>query len=450
MINVLLCLLFGFSLNAQTNSKPNPAFEDKVQTWLNEFDVPAVGIGIIENGKLQYLKVFGELKSGVPAPDNTIFSVASMTKPVVAILTLKLVEAAQWDLDEPLYHYWVDPDVVSDPLHKKLTTRHILSHQTGFVNWRRNHSTGKLTFDYEPGTKYGYSGEGFEYLRRALEEKFNKSLVELSDSILFKPLGMRNTRYYWDENMDESRFAYWHDNYGNIHRRSTPRENGIREVNSAGSLLTTVEDYCKFGIHVMNGAGLSEGLFNDMVSSQVKLGEHHYQGLSWFVVKDLPNEEYALQHAGSNPGVKTIGFFLPKSKRGVVVFTNGDNGLAVFMNVVGESFDIGKILLDNMFKSSNLPDKATLTNEVLIGYVGTYLDQFGNNIIITKEGSALKIKGGNYSGFCLLYAEKEDKFFMEYFEIKFEFVRDDSGNVIELIHIQDGKISNTAKKIKGD
>ena len=198
----------------------------------------------------------------------------------------------------------------------------------------------------------------------------------------------------------------------------------------------------------MNGAGLSGDLFNDMVSSHVKLGEHRYQGLSWLIAKDLPNGEYALQHGGSSPGMKTIGFFLPESKRGVVVFTNGDNGLSVFMNVVEESFDIGKVLLDHMFKSSNLPDKATLTDEVLNRYVGTYLDQFGNNLIITKEGSALKIKGGSYSGYCPLYAEKEDKFFMEYFEIKFEFVRDDSGNVVKLIHIQDGRISNTAKKIE--
>jgi len=85
-----------------------------------------------------------------------------------------------------------------------------LSHQTGFPNWRN----GKLEFEFEPGIQWQYSGEGFEYLRKALENKFGESLVELSDSLLFGPLGMKDTRYFWDEDMDESRFACWHDAKG--------------------------------------------------------------------------------------------------------------------------------------------------------------------------------------------------------------------------------------------
>ena len=137
LTELLLIIFIGTSLQAQINTKVNISFEDKVQSWLTDNNVPAVGIGIIEDGKIKYIKVLGELKKGVPAPDNAIFSVASITKPVVAMLTLKLVEAGQWDLDEPLFHYWIDPDIATDPLHKKLTTRHVLTHQTGFVNWRQ-------------------------------------------------------------------------------------------------------------------------------------------------------------------------------------------------------------------------------------------------------------------------------------------------------------------------
>ena len=86
--------------------------------WLAENNIPAVGTGIIEDGEIVYARVFGELQKGVPAPDNTIFNVASMTKPVVAMLTLKLIEAGQWDLDEPLFHYWIDPDVIDDLRHE--------------------------------------------------------------------------------------------------------------------------------------------------------------------------------------------------------------------------------------------------------------------------------------------------------------------------------------------
>ena len=73
---ILLCVL---SLSTSLCGQIKHIDQETIQKWLAENKVPAVGIGIIENGELQYEKVFGELKKGVPAPDNTIFGVASMT-----------------------------------------------------------------------------------------------------------------------------------------------------------------------------------------------------------------------------------------------------------------------------------------------------------------------------------------------------------------------------------
>ena len=96
-----LCLLLIVLLGSVEGTyaqtiKPAPvslAFEKKLPEWLKETNVPAAGIGIIENGKLTYTRVFGELRKGgpTPAPPNSIFQVASLTKPVVEILTLQLV-----------------------------------------------------------------------------------------------------------------------------------------------------------------------------------------------------------------------------------------------------------------------------------------------------------------------------------------------------------------------
>src|SRR5687768_483467 len=118
--------------NKSANSNPakiNLGFDKDLPAWLREANVPAAGVAIIENGKLVYAKIFGELKRGTPSPQatptNAIFQVASLTKPVVEVLTLRLVSAGQWKLDEPLATYWIDPDVQNDPRHKKLTTRHV-------------------------------------------------------------------------------------------------------------------------------------------------------------------------------------------------------------------------------------------------------------------------------------------------------------------------------------
>jgi CubicO group peptidase (beta-lactamase class C family) len=160
----------------KNRSTVNLAFQQKLPLRMQRNNVPAVGIAVIENGEVKDLQVFGELPKRIPAPLNTIFEVASLTKPIVAMMTLKLVDDGLWDLDEPLARDWIDPDLIDDPRHQQLTTRLVLSHQTGFPNWRRFNPTNKLAFEFDPGTKYQYSGEGFEYLKNALERRFDKPL----------------------------------------------------------------------------------------------------------------------------------------------------------------------------------------------------------------------------------------------------------------------------------
>ncbi|MCL6460437.1 MAG: serine hydrolase, partial [Flavobacterium micromati] len=174
----------------ETETTEKSFFDDNaaIEKWIKENKVPTLGLGIIENGQLKQIKVFGEIAKGVSAPYNTIFNVASLTKPVTAMIALRLISLGKWQLDEPVYKYWTDPDIASDPRNKLLTTRIILSHQTGFGNWRWIDDSKKLKFQFDPATKYQYSGEGMEYLRKALENKFQKSLQQLANELIFQPL----------------------------------------------------------------------------------------------------------------------------------------------------------------------------------------------------------------------------------------------------------------------
>lgn len=309
----------------------NLLFKDRQETgkWLLNNRVPALGAGYIEDGKIQEVKVYGELEKGRPAPDNAIFNVASLTKPVTALVALKLIDAGKWSLDEPIYKYWIDPDIADDSRTRKLTTRHILSHQSGFPNWRREHADGKLAFAFDPGTGHQYSGEGFEYLRRALESRFDKTLDELAGELVFKPLNMSDTRFYWDETVDEKRFAKWHTAEGELYETYKNKT-----ANGADDLLTTVEDYSRFMVHIMNGAGLSEELYGQMISSQVRIKHNKYFGLGWWVDENVGDGENAIVHGGDDMGVHAIVFMLPKSKRGLVIFTNSDNGTAVYVQTI--------------------------------------------------------------------------------------------------------------------
>jgi CubicO group peptidase (beta-lactamase class C family) len=298
--------------------------DTEIEKWLIENKVPTLGIGLIHGGKLQQIKVFGELKKGISAPYNTIFNVASLTKPITAIVTLKLVSLGKWSLDEPIFNYWIDQDIARDPNLKKLTTRHILSHQTGFTNWRGNNKDGKLHFEFEPGSKYQYSGEGFEYLRKALENKFHKTLDQLANELIFEPLQMNDSEFFWSKKTDESRFAVGYNNkaiaYETIKNKT---------ANGADDLLTTIEDYGKFLVSVMNSEGLSKVVFDDMTANQVETKNRKYFGLG-FEIYDLDNEEIAFSHGGADNGVQTIVFIFPKSKNGILIFTNVDDGYKVY------------------------------------------------------------------------------------------------------------------------
>lgn len=314
-----------------------------VEQWLKENHVPALGVGIIRDGTLREVRMYGELRSGVPAPQDAIFNVASLTKPIVAMLTLKLADAGQWKLDEPIANYWTDPDLADDPRAKQLTTRHVLSHQTGFPNWRWNDETKKLRFHFDPGTRMQYSGEGFEYLRKALEKKFGKSLSELSQTYIFTPLQMNDTQHAWDARTDDARFARWHDASG---KEAYPDYKTLR-ANAADNLLTTVQDYGRFTAAVSRGFGLSQPLFREMVTPDaVAKAAPHAISLGWEIIQNLNERgDYVLIHSGSDDGVRTLVMVLPKTGEGLVILTNGDNGTQLYDKLITESLTLGKEIM---------------------------------------------------------------------------------------------------------
>ena len=329
----MLCAVFivGSALPAQ--SRIPLSFRDSAPVWLAAAHVPALAVAVIEEGRITSIQTFGELRPGVPMSQRALFNVASLTKPIVAVTTLRLASAGKLDLDAPLDPDWIDPDIKSDPRHSKLTARIILSHQTGFPNWRSHASDGKLAFLFDPGTKFGYSGEGFEYLRRALEHKFSRSLQQLSDSILFRPLHMTETTFGWNPRADTSLFAFGHDTSG------APIVEEMRTMdrpNAADWLVTTIGDYSKFGEYVLNGAGMSRAAYTDMTKPQVQMdgkpGEA--MGLGWEVMTGPADDPVILMHTGSDDGIKTMILLLPKSQRGLVLFTNGERGFDVIMKIL--------------------------------------------------------------------------------------------------------------------
>ena len=439
----LMVFIIGIlSCNENKQSDNSSVFQKNIEQILDnevlklqeEYKVPAVGVGLIESGKILTVKVYGEHQLGNVAPENTIFNVASITKVITTMTTLKLIDDANWNLDEPLSRYWVDPDIIDNPLHEKITTRHALSHTIGFKNWRRMTNSGSLEFDFEPGTKYQYSGEGMEYLKNALENRFGKDLEALADSLLFEPLNMKDATLKWIPETDTLRFAKWYDINGkehNIENYRTPN------ADAADDLLITVRDLAKFGIAVMDSSIIKNQLFNEMVSPQSKIHNNANQGLGWTIIDGLGNNEYAINHDGGDIGVATTIILLPKSNSGIIVFTNGDNGRIVCNAIVRKVFSFGDKIIKKLYWGGEIPDIITISPENLEKFSGSYLTNQGTLLSFFKRNNALKIEGEGVPG-VEIYPKSDTEFFPADFEVFFRFTNTGEGMKFELMN--QGKI----------
>ncbi len=309
----------------------NTALEQKIKSWMATYHVPTVGVGLINDNKITYSKTFGTQSNGEHANNNTFFKVASITKPVVAATVFKLVDMGLWDLNEPLYNYWIDPDIADDPRTKKVTTQLVLNMQTGFPNWRKSLDPKQLIFLFEPGEGVEYSGEGFEYLKESMEAKFNTPLEDIVQKVLFDKQGMTNIRFLWNDKIDDGRYAENFDATGEKYKT-----NKYDKAMAAGNILATVDDYLKFCVHILKGAGISNTLYSEMITPQSSLFRDLVMyGNGWMSVK-LPTDEKLLYHDGRDPGVRTIIQLFPDSKQGVVIFTNGDDGDKLYYKLLKE------------------------------------------------------------------------------------------------------------------
>lgn len=302
---------------------------EKLPPLLTQHHVPAAAVAVIREGELVATVVVGEQETGKPATKATLFNVASLTKPVFAHAVLTLAVKGQFSLDESLAPYWVDPDVKDDARHLALTARLILSHQTGFPNWRDGR---RLQFNFQPGEGVGYSGEGFDYLRRALEAKTGRSMAQLVSETVLAPCDMPDTHFIWDPTFGR-RFAREHDKEARrikVDPKST--------ASAADDLLTTIGDYGRFAAWVARGANLSPTIFGETCSIQnpervaAKTNGATDYGLCWRIIKSPHGT--ALMHGGSDQGIRAAVIVVPKSQAGVVIFTNGDNGARIIEAVV--------------------------------------------------------------------------------------------------------------------
>ena len=226
--------------------------ERNLPQWMKEGDVPGLSIALVRDGEIAWRHAFGVKNATTkePVADGTVFEAASLSKPVFAYAIMKLVDSGKFDLDKPLNQYLPgDYDVGPDPRLGQITARRVLSHTTGFPNWR---GESMLKIFFTPGEKFSYSGEGFVYLSKVIEHVTGEQFNDFMKRTVFDPLGMASSSYVWQPVYDTVKTSR-HNTLGQPSGQNKPAR-----ANAAASLHTTAEDYGRFVAAILKGAGLKK------------------------------------------------------------------------------------------------------------------------------------------------------------------------------------------------
>jgi CubicO group peptidase (beta-lactamase class C family) len=321
--------------------------EKQIPGLMAEAKTPGLSIAIIRDAKVLWRRGFGvrDSASKEPVDNDTVFEAASVSKTVFAYAVMKLCEKGVINLDTPLTKYTSERFLEGDPRLDLITARHVLSHTTGFQNWRSDDEPLKIHFT--PGEKFSYSGEGYSYLQSVVTHLTGK--VNPKDCATFEaglevcatdidvymkanvlvPLGMASSGYLWNDTM-EKHMARGHDEKGkptNINRK--PTGPAVARYAAAGGLHTTPTDYARYLIEVINpkrgdAFRLNKASLGEMLRPQVKINDSMSQALGWQIQHTEKGD--FISHGGGNPGFSCFVVGSVARKSGLVAMTNADNG----------------------------------------------------------------------------------------------------------------------------
>ena len=226
-----------------------------------------LAIAVIDDGKVASVQAFGarDAKGDPLAPDTVMYG-ASITKMVFGYYVMMLVDEGKLKLDTPIASYLPKPlpeygnldaygnwgDLAGDERWRKITPRIILNHATGFANYAFVEPDEKLKFHFDPGSRFGYSGEGIILLQFVLEQGLGLDVGADLQRRIFTPLGMTRTSLKWRPDFAPNLADGW-DTAGKL----TPHDERSR-VRASGSMDTTIGDLAKFAAAVVRGWGLSK------------------------------------------------------------------------------------------------------------------------------------------------------------------------------------------------
>lgn len=360
------------------------SYDRIIAQLMDDHDVPGAAVAVVHHGRLVYARGFGmaDRENGAPVQPDSLFRIASISKPITAVAVLKLVEEGRLELDARVFRdllRGIEPHPVMDDRMDEITVRHLLRHSGGFDRklsgdpmFKQKKISGTInkptpldctdvisymkrqSLDFSPGERYAYSNFGYCALGRVIEQISRMAYEDYVRREILVPSGLKQMRVadpfvkgrlenevkYYDYPWADTRESLDPNVWTHVPR---PYTGMLSPMDAHGGWASSAIDLLRFVVAV-------DGRDNDdLVSDETielmtarphyREGKRVWYGLGW-LVRDLGRGRSNWWHGGSLPGTTSL----------VVRAANGSSW-AVVMNSRPRNRKLGRALDRGMWKA---------------------------------------------------------------------------------------------------
>ncbi len=325
-----------------------------IEARMKELNIPGVSIAVFDNNEILWAKGYGlkNKKEGQKVNENTLFQAASISKPIASVTAFMLAEQELIVLDEDVNLKLMSWQVPENKftITEKVTPRRIMSHTSGlgtsgFQGYHRNDSIPTLVQILDgseitnsdpvrviqtPGQSEYYSGGGMQVLQLLLEDVSGKKFSELTEELIFEPIGMRGSTFNHPMSKKLNNFiSNGYDSEGKV----VSGGYHLYPEKAAAGLWTTPSDLAKFMIALGKSYRGENGGILEQESAKMMMQRVPNAGGTGIGI-DGKGDAFRFRHSGGNVGFICYAVSFAEKGRGVVVMTNSDNGFPLSHEIV--------------------------------------------------------------------------------------------------------------------
>jgi len=356
----------GFLSSLAFGQQPVPIEKlNQIRYAVNKFmadnGIPGASVAVVENGEYEWSGGFGmaDVENFSRATAQTLYRLASISKPITATAAMQLWQRGKLDLDAPVQKYCPAFPQKEAPI----TTRLTLGHLAGIRHYKTDGQDdpeggntrhfddpieGGLNFFKndplidKPGHAFHYSTQGFTLVGCVIEGASGEKYLDFVRENVLAPAGMTHT-------VADNRFEIlpYRTRFYSKEKTAT----GAKLVNAdfldasykipGGGWLSSAEDMAKYEVAMLNDRLVTHATRDAMWTRQkTSDGKETDYGLGWGVGNDLGVTDVG--HGGGQQGTSTFIMMVPERRAGVVVLMNLDGGDASAL-----AKELMKILLAN-------------------------------------------------------------------------------------------------------